>query len=113
MAENWNRSWESTMRTLKNSEQIKVDRVIRVYTGQRTYHFNGLDVLPVDVFLKELYQGMGLFFNKQCLVFSFLLLFSPFPVSHLSVILNPFNNCKSPGSRGQTRKFSLHKNPFF
>lgn len=57
MAEKWNRSWESSMRTLKSSEQIKVDRMIGVYTGQRKYHFNGLDVLPVEDFLDELFQG--------------------------------------------------------
>jgi len=57
MAEKWNRSWESAMRALKISDQIKVDRMIGVYTGQRAYHFNGLDVLPVEVFLEELYRG--------------------------------------------------------
>ncbi|MCX6579863.1 MAG: DUF4143 domain-containing protein [Candidatus Aminicenantes bacterium] len=57
MAEKWNRSWESAMRALKSSDQIKVDRMIGVYTGQRAYHFSGLDVLPVEVFLEELYRG--------------------------------------------------------
>ena len=57
MAEKWNRSWEGTMRSLKNSDKIVVDRMIGVYTGQRTYHFDGLDVLPVGVFLERLYQG--------------------------------------------------------
>lgn len=57
MAEKWSRSWESAMRSLKSSDQIKVDRMIGVYTGQRTYHFSGLDVLPVEVFLEELHRG--------------------------------------------------------
>jgi len=57
MAEKWNSSWESAMRALKSSDQIKVDRMIGVYTGQRAYHFSGLDVLPVEAFLEELYRG--------------------------------------------------------
>ena len=57
LAEKWNRSWERPMRSLKSSDRIEVDRMIGVYTGQRTYHFNGLDVLPVEEFLNRLYQG--------------------------------------------------------
>ena len=57
LAEKWKHSWENTMRSLQASDKIKVDRMIGVYTGQRTYHFNGLDVLPVEEFLKRLYQG--------------------------------------------------------
>jgi predicted AAA+ superfamily ATPase len=57
VAEKWNRSWERAMRSLQSSDKIEVDRMIGVYTGQRTYHFDGLDVLPVEEFLKRLYQG--------------------------------------------------------
>jgi len=57
LAEKWKHSWERAMRSLQNSDRIEVDRMIGVYTGQRTYHFNGLDVLPVEEFLKRLYQG--------------------------------------------------------
>ncbi len=57
LAEKWNRSWESTMRSLKNSKQIEIDRMIGIYTGQGTYHFDGLDVFPVEIFLEKLYQG--------------------------------------------------------
>lgn len=57
LAEKWKHSWEHTMRSLQTSDKINVDRMIGVYTGQRTYHFNGLDVLPVEEFLKSLYQG--------------------------------------------------------
>lgn len=57
LAEKWNRSWESAMRSLQNSDRIEVDRMIGIYTGQRAYHFDGLDVLPVEEFLKRLYRG--------------------------------------------------------
>jgi len=56
-AEKWNRSWESGLRDLASQEGVKVDRSIAVYTGARTYHFGGLDVLPVSEFLQQLYQG--------------------------------------------------------
>jgi hypothetical protein len=56
-AEKWNRSWESGLRNLASQEGVKVDRLIAVYTGTRTYHFEGLDVLPVSEFLQRLYQG--------------------------------------------------------
>jgi len=45
------------MRSLQSSYKFDVDRILGVYTGQRTYHFDGLDVLPVEEFLKRLYQG--------------------------------------------------------
>jgi predicted AAA+ superfamily ATPase len=57
LAEKWKHSWEHNMRSLQASDKIKVDRMIGVYTGQRTYHFNDLDVLPAEEFLKRLYQG--------------------------------------------------------
>jgi predicted AAA+ superfamily ATPase len=57
LAEKWNPLWERAMRSVQSSDKIEVDRMIGVYTGQRTYHFNGLDVLPVEEFLKRLYQG--------------------------------------------------------
>ena len=31
--------------------------MIGIYTGNRTYHFDGVDVLPVEEFLKRLFAG--------------------------------------------------------
>ena len=53
----WNRRWESGLRDLASQKGIKVDRLIAVYTGIRSYHFEGLDVLPVSEFLQALYRG--------------------------------------------------------
>jgi len=55
MAEKWNRKWERPMRDLGNLPGIHVERMIGVYTGRQVYHFNGLDVLPVEEFLKRRY----------------------------------------------------------
>ena len=57
MAEKWDRSWERPMRSLSKSDRIHVDKMIGVYTGTRTYHFDGIDVLPVKDFLHRLHQG--------------------------------------------------------
>ena len=57
MAEKWDRRWERPMRSLSKSGQIHVDKMIGIYTGKRTYHFDGIDVLPVEEFLKRLHRG--------------------------------------------------------
>ena len=57
MAEKWDRRWERPMRSLNNSDRIHVDRMIGIYTGERVYHFDGVDVLPVRDFLERLHQG--------------------------------------------------------
>jgi len=45
------------MRDLHQSPSIHVDRMVGIYAGERTYHYEGLDVLPVAEFLKELHKG--------------------------------------------------------
>lgn len=55
MAKRWDRKWERSMRSLSNGPGIHVQKMIGVYTGKQTYHFDGLDVFPVEEFLKRLY----------------------------------------------------------
>jgi len=57
MAEKWDRKWERPMRSLYAHDGIHVDKMIGVYTGKRAYHFEGIDVLPVEDFLNLLHQG--------------------------------------------------------
>lgn len=57
LAEKWDRKWERPMRSLSNYGRIHVEKMIGVYTGNRAYHFDGVDVLPVQTFLKRLHQG--------------------------------------------------------
>ncbi|MBI4027443.1 MAG: ATP-binding protein [Verrucomicrobia bacterium] len=57
LADRWNRKWEKPMRELHANPGIGVERMIGVYTGDRTYHYEGLDVLPIAEFLKQLHQG--------------------------------------------------------
>ena len=56
-AEKWGRRWERPMRSLSKSGRIHVDKMIGIYTGKRAYHFDGIDVLPVEDFLQRLHQG--------------------------------------------------------
>ncbi len=56
-ADKWQRKWERPMRELAAAERLAVDRMIGVYRGNRTYHFDGLDVLPVTTFLDQLHAG--------------------------------------------------------
>jgi len=57
LASRWNRTWERAMRSLSDLPSVAVDRMIGVYTGPRSYHYQGLDVLPVSEFLKQLHDG--------------------------------------------------------
>ena len=57
LATKWERKWERPLRSLSVSEGIHVDRMIGVYTGARRYHFDGLDVLPLGEFLRQLHAG--------------------------------------------------------
>ena len=56
-SENWQRKWEKPMRSLAADEGIETERLIGVYRGTRTYHFNGVEVFPVEKFLQELHSG--------------------------------------------------------
>ena len=56
-AERWQRKWERPMRDMATDGRIEVRRMIGVHRGQRRYHFEGLDVLPVQDFFAELHAG--------------------------------------------------------
>ena len=53
----WERRWERAMRDLRTLSGINVEKMIGVYTGERSYHFDGLDVWPVEIFLENLHRG--------------------------------------------------------
>lgn len=53
----WQRKWEAPMRSLAESKKVKVERMFGVYQGKDAYHFDGIDILPVEVFLEKLYEG--------------------------------------------------------
>ena len=57
LAEKWDRKWERPMRSLRAHKNIRVDKMVGIYTGKRAYHFDGIDVLPLTDFLKRLHDG--------------------------------------------------------
>jgi predicted AAA+ superfamily ATPase len=57
MADNWQRKWENPMRFLANNDRIYVDSMYGVYMGNRAYHYDGVNVLPISDFIMELYKG--------------------------------------------------------
>ncbi|MBI2192933.1 MAG: DUF4143 domain-containing protein [Planctomycetes bacterium] len=57
LSKKWERKWEQPMRSLRGHDDIVVEKMFGVYTGERGYHFDGLDVLPVLEFLKRLHEG--------------------------------------------------------
>jgi predicted AAA+ superfamily ATPase len=56
-AERWDSAWEKPMRRLAQISGVKVDRMIGIYCGSRTYRFDDVQVLPVRDFMKELFSG--------------------------------------------------------
>jgi predicted AAA+ superfamily ATPase len=57
LGERWDRRWEQPMRSLSEGKNIEVDKMFGVYTGKRAYHFDGVEVLPVEDFFARLHQG--------------------------------------------------------
>lgn len=57
LSERWDRRWEQPMRSLKETGKIRVEKMFGLYTGRRTYHFDGVDVLPIKDFFERLHQG--------------------------------------------------------
>ncbi|MHB1325891.1 MAG: ATP-binding protein [Thermoleophilia bacterium] len=57
LADKWDRKWEKPMRSLADQGKVKVEKMFGVYTGKRSYTYEGLEVLPVTRFLERLYAG--------------------------------------------------------
>ena len=57
LSEKWDRRWERAMRSMSIRENIHVDKMVGIYTGRRAYHFDGIDVLPLNEFLERLSAG--------------------------------------------------------
>jgi predicted AAA+ superfamily ATPase len=56
-AERWDRSWEKPLRSLSESSGVKVDRMVGIYCGSRSYNADDLQVWPVAEFVKALHAG--------------------------------------------------------
>jgi hypothetical protein len=56
-AERWDRAWEKPLRSLLQSSGVKVECVLGIYCGSRSYRFDDLQVWPVEEFVKALHVG--------------------------------------------------------
>jgi predicted AAA+ superfamily ATPase len=56
-ADKWNRVWEKPLRSLQENPGLKIDRLIGVYCGSRSYQFDNLTVWPLGEFVKALFSG--------------------------------------------------------
>jgi len=52
-AERWGRSWDKPMRSLMELSGVKVERMIGVYCGIRSYRFDNVQVWPWAILLKR------------------------------------------------------------
>jgi hypothetical protein len=53
----WDRAWEKPLRSLLDNPGLKVDRLIGVYCGSKSYRFDRLTVLPLKDFVAALQTG--------------------------------------------------------
>lgn len=53
----WDRKWEKPMRALAATKKVRIEKMIGVYCGEASYHFDGFDVMPVSQFLRKLFSG--------------------------------------------------------
>jgi predicted AAA+ superfamily ATPase len=56
-AERWDRAWDKPMRALTETSRIKVERMVGVYCGLRSYQFDSIMILPMAEFVKILFAG--------------------------------------------------------
>ena len=56
-SDKWKRKWEKPIRSLEKSGKVRVLKKIGLYRGNRSYDFDGFQVMPVENFFTALYQG--------------------------------------------------------
>jgi len=56
-SERWSREWAGPLRSLEKFRGIRLKKRIGVYTGKRSYVFDGVEVLPVEEFFIALHDG--------------------------------------------------------
>jgi predicted AAA+ superfamily ATPase len=57
LAEKWDRSWEKPMRDLAVQPGVCVEKLYGIYTGERAYQFDQIQVLPATRFIAALHRG--------------------------------------------------------
>ena len=58
LSKKWDRSWNKAMLSLKESGGLRVKRMFGLYCGKERLTFGDIEIMPVDAFLSELYEGL-------------------------------------------------------
>jgi len=56
-ADKWDRAWERSLRSLAANARVKAEKLIVVYTGERSYHFDPIEVMSANQFFTALHTG--------------------------------------------------------
>ena len=56
-ADKWNTAWNKPLISLGSASGVKADRLIGVYTGDRPYRFESVEVMPYEKFCELLHKG--------------------------------------------------------
>ncbi len=57
LSKKWDRNWNKAMLSLKESGGVTVAKMFGVYCGHERLTFDEIQVLPIEVFLSELYEN--------------------------------------------------------
>ena len=53
----WQKNYEKSLRSFEKNNKVDVGHMYGIYLGSRNYYYKNLTILPVQNFLKQLYQG--------------------------------------------------------
>ena len=56
-SDKWNPDWNKPLISLSTASVVKAERLIGVYTGERTYRFDAVEVMPYEKFCGMLHKG--------------------------------------------------------
>jgi len=56
-SDKWNTDWNRPLISMSKAEGIEVDRLIGVYTGERSYRYEAVEVMPYGKFCEMLHKG--------------------------------------------------------
>jgi len=56
-SDRWERAWEKPLLSLASATGIQADRLIGIYTGDRSYKFGRVEVMPAGKFFQALQKG--------------------------------------------------------
>ncbi len=54
----WDPRWEAPMKDLRDSDKLKVEGMYGLYTGDKTLVRDGVKIMPISDFLRDLYKGL-------------------------------------------------------